>query len=52
VPAPQVFEDAAALPFFESTLKRAKKRLRVKSDFVAEPSGKGGHWVWRLPAAA
>jgi hypothetical protein len=52
VPAPQVFEDAASLRISESTLKRAKKRLHVKSDFVAEPSGKGGHWVWRLPDAA
>jgi hypothetical protein len=50
VPAPQIFAEAAELHISESALRRAKKRLRVTSRFIAAADRHGGHWMWCLPA--
>lgn len=51
VPATQLVEEAATLCLSKSSLKRAKKRLRIDSAMIPNANGRGGHWVWRLPPA-
>jgi hypothetical protein len=49
VPAVDAEEQAEAAGVTESTLKRAKKRLRVVATRVGG-AGAAGKWVWSLPA--
>jgi hypothetical protein len=51
VPAKQILQDAAEASISERTLRRAKRRLKIQSDFIPGPDGKGGHHAWRLPLA-
>jgi hypothetical protein len=50
VPAAQIKIEAADLGIKETTLKRSKKRLKIDSRFVPDPSGRGGLWMWEMPA--
>ncbi len=46
VPATSIFDQAKALRLGKSTVKAAKRELRVEATHVG---GKGGEWQWSLP---
>jgi hypothetical protein len=52
LPVANLFKEGQALQLTEKVLRRARKRLKITTRMIPEPTGKGGRWVWELPRTA